>query len=128
MKSLIQLIDSLFDRIARVLIPASLLGLGARLAIAYTFFASGRTKVDGVIEVTDTTLFLFAEEYQVPLIPHEIAAYMATYAEHFFPILLVLGLFTRFAAFSLLMMNIISNCVLKNTNKLLTRLSIRVVN
>lgn len=86
------------------MILASLLGLVARFAIAYTFFASGRTKVSGVLDVTDTTLYLFAEEYQVPVIPPEIAAYMVTYAEHFFPILLVLGLFTRFAALSLLIM------------------------
>ncbi|MCW8974605.1 MAG: DoxX family protein, partial [Sedimenticola sp.] len=89
------------------LIPASLLGLIARLVIAYTFFSSGRTKVSGILEVTDTTLYLFKEEYALPLIPPEFAAYMATYAEHFFPILLVLGLFTRFAALSLLMMTLV---------------------
>ena len=106
MKSLINTFESIFDWIAG-LIPASLVGLAARLAIAYTFFASGRTKVDGFLNVTDTTIFLFEEEYKVPVIPPEIAAHMATYAEHFFPLLLVLGLFTRFAALSLLMMTLV---------------------
>ncbi|MCW8890483.1 MAG: DoxX family protein [Sedimenticola sp.] len=106
MKTLILKFESLFDWLGQ-LIPASLLGVVARLAIAYTFFASGRTKVTGLIDVTDTTLFLFKEEYAVPVIPPNIAAYMATYAEHFFPILLVLGLFTRFAALSLLIMTLV---------------------
>ncbi|MCW8944479.1 MAG: DoxX family protein [Sedimenticola sp.] len=106
MKTLILKFESLFDWLGQ-LIPASLMGLIARLAIAYTFFSSGRTKVTGVLEVTDTTLFLFKEEYAVPVIPSDIAAYMATYAEHFFPILLVLGLFTRFAALSLLVMTLV---------------------
>jgi putative oxidoreductase len=106
MNTLYARIESLFDGIAR-LIPGSLLTLLARLAIAYTFFSSGRTKVSGLLEVTDTTKFLFAEEYQVPVIPPDIAAYLATYAEHFFPILLLLGLFTRFAALSLLLMTLV---------------------
>ncbi len=80
----------------------TLLALTARLGIASIFFLSGRTKVDGLLTVTDGTYFLFAEEYQVPLLPPEFAAHMATYAEHLFPILLVLGLFTRLSAFALL--------------------------
>lgn len=106
MRILLAKFESLFEMIGQ-LIPASLLGLIARLVIAYTFFSSGRTKVSGILEVTDTTLYLFKEEYALPLIPPEFAAYMATYAEHFFPILLVLGLFTRFAALSLLMMTLV---------------------
>jgi putative oxidoreductase len=106
MNALLTRYESLFDIIAR-LIPASFLGLLARLTIAYTFWSSGRTKVDGILNVTDTTLYLFKEEYAVPVIPSDIAAYMATYAEHFFPILLVLGLFTRFAALSLLIMTLV---------------------
>ena len=93
----------IFDGIAR-LIPEWLLALLARGSIAYTFWSSGRTKVSGFLDISDSTYFLFEQEYAVPLIPSEIAAHMATYAEHFFPILLVLGLFTRFAALSLLIM------------------------
>ena len=38
----------------------------------------------------------------MPLIPPELAAHLATYAEHLFPLLLVLGLFTRLSAVALL--------------------------
>jgi len=80
----------------------TLLALTARLGIASIFFLSGRTKVEGLISIKDSTYFLFAEEYKVPLVPPEFAAHMATYAEHLFPILLVLGLCTRLSAFALL--------------------------
>jgi len=93
----------IFDGIAR-LIPGWLLALLARGSIAYTFWSSGRTKVSGFLDISDSTFFLFEQEYAVPLIPSQIAAHIATYAEHFFPILLILGLFTRFAALSLLVM------------------------
>ena len=93
----------IFDGISG-LIPGWLLALLARGSIAYTFWSSGRTKVSGFLDISDSTYFLFEQEYAVPLIPSDIAAHMATYAEHFFPILLVLGLFTRFAALSLLIM------------------------
>lgn len=89
------------DRIEN-LMSHTLLALTARLGIAAIFFLSGRTKVDGVLNITDSTYYLFAEEYKVPLVPSEFAAHMATYSEHLFPILLVLGLFTRLSAFALL--------------------------
>lgn len=84
------------------LIGHSLLALAARFGIASIFFLSARTKVDGWLTVSDGALFLFAEEYKVPLLPPEIAAHLATYAEHLFPILLVLGLATRLSALALL--------------------------
>ena len=85
-------------------ITHSLIALGARISLAATFWFSGRTKVEegSWLSVSDSAVFLFREEYHVPLIPPEFAAHMATYAEHFFPILLLLGLATRFAAASLL--------------------------
>ncbi len=86
------------------LIVHDALALIVRVAIAAVFWFSGRTKVDGFLTVNENTFFLFQEEYKVPLVPPDIAAYMATYAETFFPILLVLGLFTRLSAFSLLIM------------------------
>lgn len=86
------------------LVPDWLVGLTARTSVAAVFFLSGRTKVEGVIDVSDSALFLFAEEYRLPLIPSDIAAHLATYAEHLFPILLVLGLFARFSALALLIM------------------------
>lgn len=87
----------------RVLPPALLL-LIARTGIAAVFFLSGRTKVEGLLTIKPQTYTLFATEYALPLIPSELAAHLATYAEHFFPILLVLGLLTRPAAAALLAM------------------------
>lgn len=79
-------------------IPDDLILFVTRFGVAGIFFLSGRSKVDGVLHITDGTYTLFREDYHVPLIPPEIAAHMATYAEHAFSILLVLGLFTRFSA------------------------------
>jgi putative oxidoreductase len=83
-------------------LPLDLLLLVARLGIASVFFLSGRTKVDGVLHITDGTYSLFAEEYALPLIPSALAAHLATYSEHLFSILLVLGLFTRLSALAFL--------------------------
>jgi putative oxidoreductase len=83
-------------------VPDDLLLLMDRSAIAAIFFQSGRTKVDGVLHITDGTYELFRKEYALPLVPSDIAAHAATYSEHLFPILLVLGLFTRPAALALL--------------------------
>jgi putative oxidoreductase len=80
----------------RVLAPA------ARLAMAAVFWLSGRTKVDGWISVSDNAVTLFAEEYKLPFVAPELAAHAAAYAEHLLPVLLVLGLFTRFSALALL--------------------------
>ncbi|MFI0457503.1 MAG: DoxX family protein [Candidatus Thiodiazotropha endolucinida] len=103
MNALIDTTQRLFDFIGKS-IPEWGIALLARGAIAYTFWSSGRSKVSGFLDISDSTFLLFEHEYGVPLIPPNIAAHMATYAEHLFPILLVLGLFTRFAALSLLIM------------------------
>ena len=73
-----------------------------RLAVAAIFFQSGRTKVEGLLTVSEGAHALFREEYRLPLIPPEIAAHLAAYAEHLFPALLVLGLCTRLSALALL--------------------------
>ena len=85
----------------------TLLAFAARMALAAIFFLSGRTKVDGLLTVNDSAYALFRDEYKVPLIPPEFAAHMATYAEHLLPILLVAGLFTRFAALALFGMTLV---------------------
>ena len=84
------------------LLPDDLLLLVARFGAAAIFFLSGRTKVDGLLTISDTTYELFRSEYALPLVDPEIAAHAATYSEHFFPILLVLGVATRPAALALL--------------------------
>lgn len=87
-------------------IPEAPLQLFARLAIAPVFWLSGQTKLDGWT-IKDTTFFLFRYEYQLPLLPPELAAYLATAMEHALPVLLVIGLATRFAALGLLGMTLV---------------------
>lgn len=89
------------------LLPPSALLLIQRIGIASIFLMSGRTKVDGLLTVNDSAIELFRYEYALPLVPPEIAAHAATYGEHFFPLLLILGLFTRFAAAGLLAMTLV---------------------
>ena len=83
------------------------LALATRIGIAAVFFYSGRTKVTGFLTVNDSAYELFRSEYKLPLIPPEIAALLATYAEHLFPLLLVLGLATRLSALGLLGMTLV---------------------
>lgn len=83
--------------------------LFVRLSLAGIFWRSGRTKVDegSWLSVSDTAKFLFEEEYKGVPLPAELSAYLATYAEHLFPILLVVGLFTRLSALALLGMTMV---------------------
>ena len=84
-----------------------LIALAGRLGIAAVFWQSGRTKVDGWLTVNDSAIELFRTEYQLPLLPPELAAHLAAYAEHLFPLLLVLGLCTRLSALALLGMTLV---------------------
>lgn len=95
---------NIYARIGQKLdqLPGSILLLVARFGVAGVFFMSGRTKVDGILHITDSTYSLFETDYRIPLVPPHIAAHLATYQEHLFPILLVLGLFNRVAALGLL--------------------------
>jgi putative oxidoreductase len=92
---------------AERLLNQSLLLLVQRLGIAAIFFLSGRTKVDGLLTVNDSAIELFRYEYALPLLKPELAAYAATYSEHLFPLLLAVGLFTRFSAAALLAMTLV---------------------
>jgi len=78
--------------------------LVSRVAIAAVFFLSGRTKVSGILDVTDQAVALFRDEYRLPLVDPAVAAHAAAYAEHALPLLLVVGLGTRVAALGLLAM------------------------
>jgi putative oxidoreductase len=78
-----------------------LLLLGTRLWVSWQFLNSGWLKLTS----WDTTLELFRSEYHVPVLPPTIAAVCGTFGELFFPILLVLGLFTRFGALGLFAVN-----------------------
>ncbi|MBP7567619.1 MAG: DoxX family protein [Burkholderiaceae bacterium] len=87
--------------------PHDLLALANRIGIAAIFFLSGRTKVDGWFSVNDSAIALFRDEYRLTLIAPEAAAWLAAGAEHLFPLLLVLGLFTRLSALALLGMTLV---------------------
>ncbi|WP_232073474.1 DoxX family protein [Variovorax sp. RA8] len=89
------------------LVPHDLLALATRVGIAAIFFLSGRTKVEGFLMLTPSAYELFRTEYRLPLLPPELAAHLAAYAEHLFPVLLVLGLFTRLSALALLGMTLV---------------------
>jgi putative oxidoreductase len=92
---------------ANRLLPETLLLLAARLSVAAIFWRSGRTKVEGLFTISDAAVSLFAEEYQLPLLNPLLAATLAAVAEHSLPILLVLGLCTRYAAAGLLGMTLV---------------------
>jgi len=83
---------------------AHLLDLSIRLYVASVFFRSGLLKINN----WDGTLYLFENEYKVPLLPPEAAAWLGTFGELFFPPLLALGLAARFAALSLSVFNIVA--------------------
>jgi putative oxidoreductase len=100
-------------------IPRSLIAFIARFSIAAVFWKSGQTKVEGLAidlvdgtfdlgwpRLADSTVPLFQSEYHVPLLSPEIAAHLAAFAEHFFPVLILIGLATRFSALALLGMTL----------------------
>jgi putative oxidoreductase len=95
-------------------IPASLALLVLRVALAVPFFRSGLTKWDGFLSVSPGTRFLFANEFKLHIFGQAYAypfpllmAWAASIGEIVLPILLVIGLFTRFAALGLFVMTII---------------------
>lgn len=81
-----------------------LVDLALRLWVANVFWKSGLTKIQSM----DSTIMLFTYEYQVPVVSPQVAAYLGTFAELVFPVLLVLGLGGRFAAFALFVFNILA--------------------
>ena len=96
----------LLDRLYAIpaCIPDWFLRLFARVAIAPTFFISGQLKVTG-FTVTDSTVFLFEHEFGLPM--PVVAAHLAALAENVLPVLLVVGLATRFSALALFVMTIV---------------------
>jgi putative oxidoreductase len=98
----------IIDTIERVIgwlerVPYSLLALPLRFAVATVFWNSGMTKLAN----WDATLQLFEDEYNVPLLPPDLAAHLAAAIELTTPVLLVLGFLTRPAALVLLGMTTI---------------------
>ena len=101
-KNILSSYDNLVEKAQAIFVP--LLLLFCRLWVAWVFFNSGLTK----ISTWDSTLFLFEYEYQVPLLPWQLAAYMGTAAELILPLFVALGLLTRPIAAILFVFNIIA--------------------
>ena len=112
--SLLGKLVALFSRI-----PDSLIALIGRFSIAAIFWKSGQTKIEGFAvdlvagefqfgwpQLSDSALELFRSEYRLPLLPPELAAPMAAFAEHIFPALILIGLATRFSSLALLVMTL----------------------
>lgn len=78
--------------------------LGVRLWVSWQFLKSGWLK----LRDWDSTLFLFQEEYRVPLLSPELAAVAGTFGEVLFPLLLAFGLFSRLAAIGLSAVNVLA--------------------
>jgi putative oxidoreductase len=101
-------------------VPDTLIALLGRFSIAAVFWKSGQTKVEGLAidivngeftlgipRLADSAVALFRDEFRLPFIPPELAAPMAAFAEHLFPILILVGLATRFSALALLVMTLV---------------------
>ncbi|KAB0566289.1 DoxX family protein [Pseudomonas sp. R11F] len=112
---LIKRLIAIFEKI-----PYSVIAFLARFSIAAVFWKSGQTKVEGFAidlvsgtfqlgepRLAASTLPLFRSEYHVPLLSPEVAAHMAAFAEHFFPVLILVGVATRFSALALIGMTLV---------------------
>lgn len=103
--NIIQTLAKPYSTIARLLdLAAPLFDLGVRLWVAWVFFKSGLSK----IQSWDSTLMLFEYEYQVPLLPPDIAAYAGTAAELSLPVLVAIGLASRMSALALFVFNAVA--------------------
>ncbi len=112
---LVTWVVGLFERI-----PNTVVAFFARFSIAAVFWNSGQTKVEGFVlnlvsgefalgwpRLSDSAVALFQDEYKLPFIPPEWAAPMAAVAEHLFPVLILVGLATRFSTLALLGMTLV---------------------
>jgi len=110
--TIVAMLDRMNQKIM-LIVPAWFVALLCRLAVATQFWHSVQTKISGwelfgqswkVWDLSASTFMLFENEYTVPLLPPDVAAYMATFGEFFLSIGIVLGLLTRLSAIGLLVM------------------------
>jgi putative oxidoreductase len=87
-------------------LPYNVIALASRIAVADVFWRGGQTKVSG-FSIREETFYLFREEYKVPLLPPDVAAYLSVIGEHVFPILLVFGFASRLSALGLFGMTMV---------------------
>jgi putative oxidoreductase len=112
--ALLQRAIALLDRI-----PHGFIALLGRFSIAAVFWKSGQTKVEGLAidivngefsfglpRLSGSAVELFRDEFRLPLIAPELAAPLAAFAEHLLPLLILIGLATRFSALALLVMTL----------------------
>lgn len=98
-------------------VPESAIAALGRFSVAAVFWKSGQTKIEGLAidlvsgnfefglpRLSASAVDLFRDEYRLPLLPPELGAALAAWGEHMLPVLLLLGLGTRFAALGLLAM------------------------
>lgn len=117
----IAMVGDLLNRVNGLMskIPHSFIALLARFSIAITFWLSGQTKIEGLVldpvglqvhfgmpHISSSAIYLFQNEYALPLLPADLAATMAATAEHVFPLLLLIGLASRLSALALLVMTL----------------------
>jgi putative oxidoreductase len=107
MSAILNTAENLIAKLA----PSALVSLALRLGLAFPFYFSGLTKWDSFGKLSESAELLFTEEFKLHIFGSVIdypfpyySAFAAGVAEIIFPILLILGLFTRFAAFALLIM------------------------
>lgn len=102
---MLKLLSAWNERAAGWLRPLGhLVDLAVRFEVANAFMRAGLVKVGN----WSGTLYLFRNEYRVPLLPPEMAAWAGTFGELLFPPLLALGLMTRFSALSLSVVNVVA--------------------
>ncbi len=101
MNAIFSMLKLWFEALQWSLYLQPLAQLAARAVVAQAFFAAGLTKLAD----WSTTLLLFENEYQVPVLPPELAAYAATAGELILPVLLLVGLGSRVAALGLSVIN-----------------------
>ena len=108
MHTTIASIRALLERLEQSFAMRDFVLLWTRTWIAKIFYLSGRTKAgDSFFSPSDLAVSLFDDEYDLPFIDPEFAAQMALLAETFFPIMLLLGLGSRFGAAGLLGMTLV---------------------
>jgi putative oxidoreductase len=94
------------ESIARTIAPCVL-----RIALALPFLRSGLTRWNGFLSLSDATIFLFENQFKLHVLGAVVAlpapdalAFLVAMAEIVLPVLLLIGLATRFAALGLLVM------------------------
>ncbi len=108
------------------LIPEWTVALSIRIGLFFIFWNAVQHKLYGFSflnqhlafwNVSDATLMQFEFQYNLPFIPATLAAYLATFAEFFFSIGLLLGLFSRISALGLIILVVVIQVFVRPEHK-----------